>query len=208
MYQLHIAEKHISSWSLRAWLLLRVLGIPFTETLHRYQTDLAAQRRAWASFSPTAKVPVLVDGDTVVWDSLAIAEYVAESCPEVWPQDKVARAWARSAAAEMHSGFGRLRSMCSFRLDETAKPVVDTELQTELMRLDALWQQGLQRFGGPFLAGAAFSVVDAFYAPVAVRLQSYQLIDDLHGAAADYACHLLALPAMQQWQAEAAEQKA
>ena len=205
MYQLHIAEKHISSWSLRAWLLLRTLAIPFAETLHRYQPDdLAAQRRGWQAFSPTSKVPVLVDGDTVVWDSLAIVEYVAEAHPQVWPQDKQARAWARSAAAEMHSGFGVLRSQCGFRLDEVAAPAISADLAAELARINQLWNEGLQHFGGPFLAGADFSAVDAFYAPVAMRLQCYQLNGCLNGAAADYAQRLLNLPAMRQWCEEAA----
>ena len=149
-------------------------------------------------------MPVLVDGDTVVWDSLAIVEYVAEAHPQVWPQDKQARAWARSAAAEMHSGFGVLRSQCGFRLDEVAAPAISADLAAELARINQLWNEGLQRFGGPFLAGADFSAVDAFYAPVAMRLQCYQLNGCLNGAAADYAQRLLNLPAMRQWCEEAA----
>ncbi len=204
MYQLHIAEKSKSSWSLRPWLLLRTLQIPFTESEHRYLSDLAEQRQSWRSFSPTAKVPVLVDGDTVVWDSLAIVEYVAEQYPQVWPTAANARAWARSAAAEMHSGFAELRSVCPFRLDTTSTPALSLELTAELHRINQLWQQGLVQFGGPFLAGHAFTAVDAFYAPVAMRIQAYQLHDHLAAPAQDYLRRILALPAFRQWCDEAA----
>src|SRR4051812_47345829 len=110
MYTLHIGNKNYSSWSLRPWVLLSELGIPFTEKLHVFGADFAARS---IGRSPSGKVPVLHDGDTVVWDSLAIAEYVAERHPGVWPADAKARAWARSTAAEMHSGFATLRDICT-----------------------------------------------------------------------------------------------
>lgn len=204
MYHLHIADKQLSSWSLRAWILLRQANIPFIETVHSYHADLLAQRQQWRSFSPTSKVPVLLDGETLVWESLAIADYVAEDYPQLWPANRVARAWARSATAEMHAGFAALRTACNFRLDETNAPVIDDDLRADLFRLNELWQEGIRRFGGPFLAGTDFGVVDAFYVPMAVRLQSYQLLDCLEGVAArDYAQCLLALPALQQWRQEA-----
>ena len=147
-------------------------------------------------------MPCLVDGDTVVWDSLAIAEYLAERHEAVWPKAGAARAWARSAAAEMHSGFGELRNRCSMtcgvrvRLNEHP-----AALDHDLARLGALWSDGLRRFGGPFLAGDAFTAVDAFYAPVAFRVQSYGLT--LEPAAAEYAERLLRTRALREWYADA-----
>lgn len=200
MYRLFIANKNYSSWSLRPWLLLRELGIPFEERVHRFVPGPVQPE--FRSFSPSGKVPCLHDGSTVVWDSLAIAEYLAESHPGVWPADKVARAFARSAAAEMHSGFGALRARasmsCGVRIElaQLGEP-----LRADLRRLEALWGEGLARFGGPFLAGAAFTAVDAFFAPVAFRVQTYAL--PLGEPALAYVARLLALPGMREWYAQA-----
>jgi glutathione S-transferase len=200
MYELYIANKVYSSWSLRPWVLLRALNIPFAEHLLAFGDADAWQ--AYRRLSAAGKVPGLVDGDIVVWDSLAITEYLAERHAAVWPQPAAARAWARSAAAEMHSGFMQLRASCSMccgirvRLDN-----FPAALERDLQRLAALWNEGLRRFGGPFLAGAHFTAADAFYAPVAFRIQSYGL--QLDAAAAAYAERLLALPAMQAWYAAA-----
>ncbi len=202
MYKLHIGSKHISSWSLRSWLLLKTLNIPFDEVLHHFITDKAAQRGAWSAFSPTSQVPCLHDGGTVLWDSLAIAEYLAESHPEIWPQDKAARAWARSAAAEMHSGFPVLRTACGFTLKPADTPNITPGLQRELKRLDALWREGLNRFGGPYLAGSHFCAADAFYAPVALRLHNYGLGGRLGGEAQAYQEKILTLPQLKQWIAD------
>jgi glutathione S-transferase len=200
MYDLYIANKNYSSWSLRPWVLMRELEIEFREHL-----VLFGQESSWQSYrkiSPSGKVPCLVDGGTVVWDSLAIAEYLAERHARVWPAEAAARAWARSASAEMHSGFGELRNRCSMscgqriRLNETP-----AALEREIARLGVLWNDGLRRFGGPFLAGDAFSAVDAFYAPVAFRIQSYGLA--LDAAAAAYAGLLLRTGSMQEWYADA-----
>ena len=205
MYELFIANKNYSSWSLRPWALLSELGIPFTETLLFFGDEAA-----WGPFrrlSPSGKVPCLRDGATVVWDSLAIAEYLAERHTGVWPADAAARAWARSAAAEMHSGFGVLRQRGSMsvgvrvRLHE--RPAA---LDQDLARLTALWEQGLQRFGGPFLGGPAFTAVDAFYAPVAFRLSTYGL--SLGEAADAYAARLRALPSMLAWYTAALAERA
>jgi glutathione S-transferase len=197
MLQLHIANKNYSSWSLRAWVLMRGLAIPFVEQLRRFD---AAEH--FTDFSPSGMVPCLVDGDTVVWDSLAIAEYLAERYPGVWPTDSRARAWARCAAAEMHSGFVALRSRCGMNCGVRVRlAAVPEDLQRDLARIDALWCQGLSRFGGPFLAGATFTAVDAFFAPVAFRVQTYDL--PLSPAATAYAARLLALPAMRAWYAAA-----
>jgi glutathione S-transferase len=196
MYQLYIANKNYSSWSLRPWVLMTQLGIPFQEHLRPFVEG--ANWDAFRKFSPSGKVPCLVDGDTVVWDSLAIAEYLAERHANVWPQDARARAWARCAAAEMHSGFGELRNRCSMscgirvRLHE--QPAA---LLKDITRIDELWNEGLKQFGGPFLAGAKFTAVDAFYAPIVFRVQTYQLA--LSAQADAYAKRLLALPSMQAW---------
>ncbi len=196
MYELVIANKNYSSWSLRPWLLMRVLGIPFAETLVPFPggDSLAVYK----PLSPNGRVPCLVDGDLRVWDSLAIVEYLAERHPGVWPADAVARAFARSAAAEMHSSFGTLRDICTMncglRVRLHARPAA---LERDIARVGEIWTQGLARFGGPFLAGPAFTALDAFYAPVAFRARTYGLG---FGPDADaYAARLLALPAMQEW---------
>ncbi|RVU33346.1 glutathione S-transferase family protein [Rheinheimera riviphila] len=195
MYQLFIANKNYSSWSLRPWLLLTQLDIPFTEQLQQFAAN---NYHNFRSFSPTGKVPCLHDGDVVVWESLAIVEYLAERHPGVWPQDAVARNFARSACSEMHAGFGTLRSVCTMNCGvRVALQDPPAALAKELQRLDELWQQGLQQFGGPFLAGTDFSAVDAFFAPVAFRIQSYGL--QLSAPAMAYVQQLLQLPAMQRW---------
>jgi len=199
MYTLHIANKNYSSWSLRPWILLRELGISFNEKMvpfHR-AADWAAFRR----ISPNGKVPCLVDGDTIVWESLAIAEYLAERHAGVWPGDGTARAWARSAAAEMHAGFGELRSRCSMSCGVRVKlTTVTPALSADLNRISGLWKDGLQRFGGPFLAGSSFTAVDAFFAPVALRLQTYGL--QLDPQAQAYAQMLLARDTLRSWYAD------
>lgn len=197
MLTLHIADKNYSSWSLRPWLLMRVLGIPFTETLHAFKDDTPGGL-PFSRFSPSGRVPALVDGGLTIWDSLAIVEYLAEKFPVVWPADAKARAWARSAAAEMHSGFFAMRSQCSMTCGQRIRlNQIDEALQADLHRLEALWLAGLEQFGGEFLAGQQFSAVDAFYAPVAFRIQSYDLC--LSPPALAYAQRLLALPAMREW---------
>lgn len=200
MYNLFIANKNYSSWSLRPWLLMTELGLPFKAHLHVFSEG--ANWATFRAFSPTGKVPCLQAGDLVVWDSLAIAELLAERHPGVWPADTVARAWARCAAAEMHSGFGALRDICSMNCGLRVRlHDVPAALQADLDRLDELWREGLDRFGGPFLAGAAFSAADAFFAPVALRIQTYGL--SLSPQALAYAHRLLDLPGMRQWYDEA-----
>lgn len=196
MPTLYIANKNYSSWSLRPWVLLRELGIAFAERIHPFDGS------AFTAFSPSGKVPCLADGDSTVWDSLAITEYLAEQHPGVWPADAQARAFARCAAAEMHSGFFALREQCGMNCGIRVKlNGVDPALHRDLARLEALWNDGLARFGGPFLAGAAFSAADAFYAPVAFRIQTYA--PPLGAAARAYAQRLLDLPPMREWYADA-----
>lgn len=203
MYQLYIANKNYSSWSLRPWLLLSVLGIPFDEHLLPFAPDSAANWRAFRAFAPNGKVPCLHDGVTVVWDSLAIAEYLAERHADVWPSDAVARAWARCAAAEMHSGFSALRQYCGMNCGVRVRMRHDLPhaLAADIARIDELWGEGLRRFGGPFLAGSGFTAVDAFFAPVAFRVQSYGI--RLGDVADAYVQRLLDLTAMQRWYADA-----
>ncbi|MCE7903947.1 MAG: glutathione S-transferase family protein, partial [Gammaproteobacteria bacterium PRO9] len=193
---LFIGNKNYSSWSLRPWVLMKQLGIPFREQLLVFgrQSDWERFRK----LSPAGLVPCLHDAPTIVWESLAITEYLAERHAGVWPAEPVARAFARCAAAEMHAGFGALRAICGMncgvrvQLRETVPA-----LQRDLDRLSALWTEGLKRFGGPFLAGNAFSAVDAFYAPVAFRIQTYK--PGLPREALDYSARLIALPAMRDW---------
>lgn len=196
MYILHIANKNYSSWSLWPWVLMRALDIPFSERLHRFGAE------TFTDFSPSGKVPCLVDIATVVWDSLAIAEYLAEDHSGVWPQDAKARAWARSAAAEMHSGFATLRNQHGMNVGvRVAVAQRSPELLADIARIERLWNEGLARFGGPFLAGSEFSAVDAFFAPVAFRFRTYGVTPP--AAAGDYLTRLLAHPALLEWEAAA-----
>lgn len=199
-YTLYIGNKNYSSWSLRPWALLRELGIGFTEQLVRFGDTAAWQR--YRALVPSGKVPCLADGELRIWDSLSIAEYLHERHPGVWPADAAARAWARSAAAEMHSGFLALREQCPMSCGVRVRLVAPTPaLELDLARLTALFEDGLQRFGGPFLAGSSFCAADAFYAPVAFRVQTYGL--QLPPDAAAYIAHLLRQRALVDWYAEA-----
>jgi glutathione S-transferase len=198
MYQLYIGNKNYSSWSLRPWILLRELNIAFGERQQVFEG--VGNYHRFRHFSPTGRVPVLVDGTTTAWDSLAIVEYLAERHPGVWPADSDARNFARCAAAEMHSGFPALRNQCSMNCGVRVQmTTVSVALQAEVARLNELWGQGLAQFGGPFLAGPRFGAVDAFFAPVAFRHQTYSL--PLDSPAAAYVQRLLELPGMKHWYA-------
>lgn len=198
MYALYIANRNYSSWSLRPWVLLKTLDIAFEERFVPFLQG--SSREAFRKFSPTGLVPCLVDGDRTVWESLAIVEYIAEDHSQVWPADRSARAWARSAAAEMHSGFSALRTVCGMNVGVRVRlHEQGAALKADLDRLDELWAEGLDRFGGPFLAGSNFTAVDAFFCPVAFRIQTYDL--KLSEPALSYADRLLTLPAMQDWYA-------
>ncbi|MEM7000265.1 MAG: glutathione S-transferase family protein [Pseudomonadota bacterium] len=200
MYKLYIANKNYSSWSLRPWLALTELDIPFTEVLEHFEDHGSFNK--FRDFSPTGQVPCLVDGERTVWESLAIIEYIAETHPQLWPADVDARAWARSAAAEMHAGFSHLRNECPMTIGlRIVLHEISGGLTANIKRLDELWSDGLNRFGGPFLAGATFSAVDAFYAPVAFRIQTYGL--PVTATITGYAAHLLQLDGMQAWQTAA-----
>lgn len=200
MYELVIANKNYSSWSMRPWVLMRALDIPFTERLLPFHLNHGAGD--FHRFSPTGRVPCLVHGKLRIWDSLAITEYLAEWHATVWPALREARAFARSAVAEMHSGFGALRQHCSvnigLRLHRRDEPA---GLADDLARLQQLWGEGLSGFGGPWLAGDRFSAADAFYVPVATRLKTWDLAVD--EASQAYAERLLAHPATTEWVAAA-----
>lgn len=197
-YELHIGNKNYSSWSLRPWVLLKALDIPFTEHQHYFTPD----NSAFKSFSPTALVPALIDGKQTIWDSLAIAEYVYEDHSAVWPASREARSFARSAAAEMHSGFSALRSLCSMNVGIRVK-MFDTPpaLIRDLARIDDIWRYGFTNFGGPYIAGSTFTAVDAFYAPVVFRIQTYGVGFDLSKEARAYVDFMLQHPAMKDWYA-------
>jgi glutathione S-transferase len=203
VYDLFIGNKNYSSWSLRAWVLMRELSIPFREILMPFGG--AQNPNAFRDFSPTGKVPCLVDGPITVWDSLAITEYLGERHAGVWPTELAARAWARSASAEMHSGFFGLRNGCAMNcgLRITLRSI-DPPLNRDLARLEELWAEGVDRFGGPFLAGPRFCAVDAFFAPVAFRLQTYD--PPIGSGARRYAAQLLALAPMKDWYAAALQE--
>jgi glutathione S-transferase len=198
-----IGNKNYSSWSLRPWVLMRELNVPFRE--HVVPFGGAQNPEAFRGFSPTGKVPALVDGDITVWDSLAIIEYVGERFAGVWPAEAKARAWARSASAEMHSGFQALRGACPMNcgIRVTLKSI-EAPLTRDVARLEELWADGIGRFGGPFLTGTHFCAVDAFFAPVAFRLQTYE--PPLNIGAKRYASSLLGLPAMKDWYAAALQE--
>ena len=200
---LYIADRNSSSWSLRAWLIMRRMGLDFTEQLIRFDKDGSYAK--FRGVSPTGQLPCLHDGDIIVWDTIAITEYLAERHPEVWPADPRARTWARSAVAEMHSGFTTLRAKCP--LDISAQRVLGDDrsaIRQDLLRLEELWQDGLKRFGGPYLAGDRFTAADAFFAPIAFRLETYQI--RLGAISMAYAATLLALPEMREWRALACEE--
>jgi glutathione S-transferase len=203
-YRLVIGNKTWSSWSLRPWLAMRRTGLPFDEINVRLrQPDSKAQI---LKHSPSGMVPTLIDGELAIWDSLAILEYLAERHPEteLWPRETSARAIARSAAAEMHSGFGPLRQHCSMDVFARAPQAsLPAEVEVNVQRIVALWRECRRKFGGagPFLFGR-FSAADAMYAPVAARFRSY--IPDLvpygdDGAGQAYAETIFAMPEMAVW---------
>ncbi|UVO54189.1 glutathione S-transferase family protein [Sphingomonas sp. SUN039] len=197
-YTLVTANRNYSSWSLRPWVLMKALGIAFED---RVEPFLAPGNPQFLSFSPTAKVPVLINGNRTVHDSLAIALYLAERHDGVWPTDDDARAWAMSAVAEMHSGFGALRNDCTMNVGVRVRPKpMSDALKADVARIAALFAEGLDCFGGPWLAGRAFTAADAFFAPVAYRIRTYGL--DV-GVGQSWVDHCLAHPAMRQWEAEA-----
>jgi glutathione S-transferase len=210
--QLLIGNKNYSSWSMRPWVLMKQLGIPFEEVKLRLDLDPhSAFRKEVSRFSPAGKVPVLLDDDFSVWDSMAIIEYLHDKFPGrgIWPDDMRARARARSLCAEMHSGFAALRSHCPMNI-EAALPEVgervwkeQTAVCDDVMRIETAWLDALNASGGPFLFGD-FSAADAMYAPVCMRLRSYRLPMTPH--AWDYVGRVALAPGVKAWITDALEE--
>ena len=201
--QLIIGNKNYSSWSMRPWVLMKQLGIPFEEVKLRFDfSEGSAFRLAVARHSPAGKVPVLVDGDLAIWDTLAITEYLAEKHPGVWPAERAARARARSLVCEMHSGFSALRNHCPMNIEAQMHDVgqriwaEQAAVRSDVARIDAAWTQALAASGGPFLFGN-FSAADAFYAPVCMRLLSYGL--PVSDATRAYVKTVAAAPSVSAW---------
>ena len=210
MLKLYIGNKNYSSWSMRPWVLLRQAGIPFEEVKIRFDSfDADSEfRKKAGSVNPAGKVPVLDDDGLVVWDTLAIAEYLAERFPEknLWPQSVAARARARSVCAEMHSGFSALRGACPMNIEADLastgqliwrdKPAV----RSDVARIIAMWRELLVEHGGPMLFGA-FGIADAFFAPVCMRLKNYGLPvpEDINA----YVGRVCALPGVKAWMDDA-----
>jgi glutathione S-transferase len=205
--ELVIGTKAWSSWSLRPWLALTKTGAAFTETLIelRQENNVSADRIL--GHSPSGLVPFLKDGDVAIGDSLAICEYLAERFPKagLWPADATARAFARSAAAEMHSGFASLRGECPMDLAATPHEATLSEATgKDIRRIVGLWNDRLARFGGPWLGGADWGIADAFYTPVATRFRTYGVkLSDYGdaGPAGEYCERLLERPEFKAWEA-------
>lgn len=202
--ELVIGTKRWSTWSLRPWLVLKRSGLAFSETLVELRQENNASEAEIRVHSPSGLVPVLKDGGLTIWDSLAICEYVAEKAPGLWPADSVARALARAATAEMHSGFASLRGECPMALEAEPKPTeLSPATQKDIRRIVTVWNELLGRFGGPFLAGE-WSIADAFYTPVATRFRTYGVKLSDHGdsgAAGEYGQRLLETPEFLAWEA-------
>ena len=216
MLKLYIGNKNYSSWSMRPWVLLKQSGIAFEEVMVRFGEDaLAADssfKQAILAVNPVGRVPVLVDDDLAVWETLAIAEYAAERFPEkhLWPQDVRARARARSVCAEMHAGFTALRNACPVNI-EAFLPEVGTivwrdqpAVRADVQRLVAMWTELLEQHKGPLLFGE-FSIADAYFAPVCIRLKNFALPVPAH--ITDYIQRVCALPGMKAWIEDALAEK-
>ena len=198
-----IGNKNYSSWSMRPWIALKGAGIAFDEVMIPLYTG-AEDKAKILGFTPSGKVPVLVDGDVTAWDSLAIIEYAAERFPDakLWPQDPASRAHARSISAEMHSGFMALRNECGMNLHRPVKSkALSDDAKANIARIEDIWAECHTRYGkiGPYLFGE-FSAADAMYAPVVHRFRSYAV--ELSPPARAYMNTMQALPAFRQWTEE------
>jgi glutathione S-transferase len=195
-----IGNKNYSSWSMRPWLALKAAGIAFDEVQIPLYTGKADKQRI-LEFTPSGKVPALVDSDITVWDSLAIIEYAAEKFPQarLWPEDRASRAHARSISAEMHSGFAALRNECGMNLHRpVGAKALSVDARADIARIQQSLGECRQRYGklGPYLFGA-FSGADAMYGPVVHRFRTYAI--EVTPAVRDYMAAMMALPAFQDW---------
>jgi glutathione S-transferase len=196
--KLVIGNKNYSSWSMRPWLALRASNIPFEEVFIPLYTGAADKQRI-LDFSHAGKVPILLDGDITVWDSLAIIEYVAERFPEkrLWPEDPAHRAHARAISAEMHSGFVALRNECGMNLHRPVRPIeLSNETRANIARIEEIWADCGKRYGGPFLFGG-FGAADAMFAPVVHRFRTYAVA--VSQPTQRYMETMMALPAFAEW---------
>ncbi len=208
--KLYIGNKNYSSWSLRPWLLMTQAQIPFEEVMVRFDSFAAGSsfKQTVGGINPVGKVPVLVDDDLVVWDTLAIAEYLAERFPEkhLWPADARARARARSVCAEMHSGFTALRSHCPMNIEASLPDIGrivwrdQAGVRADLARLESMWGELLAAHGGPMLFGE-FGIADAYFAPVCARIRTYAL--PVSATVAAYVERVHGLRAMRAWTEQA-----
>jgi glutathione S-transferase len=200
MLKLVIGNKNYSSWSMRPWLALRANNIAFEEAFIPLYTGEADKKRI-LGFTPSGKVPTLVDGDVTVWDSLAIIEYAAERFPEarLWPEDRAGRAHARSISAEMHSGFVALRSECPMNLHRPVGAItLSADARADIARIQQIWTDCRERYGksGPFLFGA-FGGADAMFAPVVHRFRTFAI--EVEPKVRGYMDAMTSLPAFQEW---------
>ena len=203
MLKLAIANKLYSSWSLRPWMVLSAFGIPFEDIV--IPLRLPDSRSRLLEYSPSGRLPALIDGDVTVWESLAIIEYLAEKFPDraIWPRDGNARAHARAISNEMHGGFQPLRQGCAMHLGARfATPPLTDALKSSIDRIEDIWSATRNRFGagGPYLFGA-FSAADAMYLPVVSRFETYQI--PVREATRVYMDMMLAHPAFLDWRASA-----
>jgi glutathione S-transferase len=199
--KLVIGNKNYSSWSLRPWIAMKALGISFEEILVPFGSPIGNPdfRARLAPYTPAGKVPVLIDGDTHVWETLAILEYLAEKFPEhgLWPSDAKARAEARVLASEMHAGFSALRAECPMNIRRPVKArAISAAARADVTRIETMWQAARTRHGGPFLFGR-FSAADAMYAPVVTRLDTYGI--EVSRGTRGYMAAVIALPAFAEW---------
>lgn len=198
-YTLITANRNYSSWSLRPWVLMKALGLPFEDRIEPFTKP--SNYAEFRSFSPTGQVPVLIDGERRMHDSLGITLYLADRHEGVWPADADARSWAQGVVTEMHSGFSALRNDCTMNVGVRVQPKpMSPALAANVARISEIFGEGLARFGGPWLAGAEFTAADAFFAPVAFRIRTYGL--DV-GAGQAWVDQVLAHPAMLDWEAQA-----
>ncbi|MFZ4286008.1 glutathione S-transferase family protein [Variovorax sp. HJSM1_2] len=214
MLKLYIANKNYSSWSMRPWVVLKQAGIPFEEVMVRFDSleEGSVFKNTVTALNPLGTVPVLVDDGFAVWDSLAIAEYLADKFPEknLWPQDRLARARARSICAEMHAGFTALRSSCTMNIEASLPEVGaivwrdNPGVRANVARIVAMWTELLEQAGGDKFLFGDFSIADAYYAPVCMRLRTYALpVTPLISAYIDRVC---AAPGVKAWIADALEE--
>lgn len=198
MMRLYIGNKKYSSWSFRPWIAMQATGIEFEEILIPFNSD--AVNPKYKEFSPTSKVPALIDGDISIWESMAILEYLAETYPEkgLWPKDKKARAHARAISNEMNSGMFGIRGKCPMNMAREISAIkVSDGVKKDVSRIEAIWDECLSAYGGPFLFGE-FTIADAMFAPVVNRIEKYELSS--HKAIIAYSKTMKALPAYQAWE--------